>query len=151
MSGYASFCQEVYSTDHVWFLLKPVTQADFNRALDKALANLEQAAGKQLGVMVDGSIVLIQPSSILYIESRLRKACIHTTDGVFETYLSLAKVEERLPRGFVRCHKSFLVNVEHASKLERDRIVLFNGGHVPVSQRHRKSTREVFMSYLIDA
>ena len=150
VSGYTNYCSEVYSTDHVWFLMKPVVQADLNRAIDKAIANLRRSAAGPIGVMVDGDIMLIHPRRILYVESRLRKAHIHAIDGVHETYSSLSKIEERLPQSFVRCHKSFLVNIDYAKKLERDRIILMSGETVPVSQRHRKDAREAFMAYLVD-
>lgn len=150
ISGHAEFCSEVYSTEHAWFLLKPVAQADFDRALGKAVENLRKSSENPVGVVVDGSIVLIPPRSIAYLESHLRKVCIHAADGVYETYSTLSKMEERLPRSFIRCHKSFLVNIDCAKKLERDRILLNSGEHVPVSQRHRKGVREAFAAFLID-
>lgn len=150
VSGYAEFCSEVYGTDHAWFLLKPVVQADFNRAMDKALDNLQRNSENPVGVVVDGDIVLVPPRSIAYLESHLRKVHIHTSEEVYETYSTLSKMEERLPKTFVRCHKSFLVNMDFAKKLERDRIVLTTGEGVPVSQRHRRGVREAFMAFLID-
>lgn len=150
ISGHVEFCSEVYTTDHAWFLLKPVAQADFNRALDKALENLEGGFGGPIGVMVEGDVVLVPPRSVAYLESHLRKVRIHADGEVHETYATLSKLEERLPKTFVRCHKSFLINMDFAKRLERDRVVLTTGEIVPVSQRHRKGVREAFRAFLID-
>ena len=47
------------------------------------------------------------------IEKNSVKLLYHTSHGIFETYNSFSKIENDLPENFVRCHKSFIVNVNN--------------------------------------
>ena len=70
--------------------------------------------------------------------------------GSFETYGKLADYERRLPERFVRCHKSFLVNMDYVVACRSNELVLSTGQTVPVSQSRRKSTQEAVRAYVRD-
>jgi DNA-binding LytR/AlgR family response regulator len=148
VTGYVEFCVRAYRTDHVYFLAKPVAQSDFNDALDKALANLENLGSSALAVRCGGVVRLVLPSSISYIESDRRKVCIHAGGKDLETYATLSGLAEQLPDSFIQCHKSFLVNMDHIVEFRKDSLVLHSGEIVPISQKKRKATREAFFRRL---
>lgn len=148
VSGHVEYCTPVYQTEHVYFLVKPVVQKDFDDALAKALWNLEEKRASLLPVRANGSVVLVSPGSIDYVESDRRKVRIHMGSRVLETYATLGGMEAALPASFVRCHKSFLVNMDHIEEFRKDCVALQSGETIPVSQTMRKPTKESFLKHL---
>ena len=148
VTGYSEYCTKVYQTEHVYFLVKPVIQADLNDALGKALANLERAVSCPIAVQAGGTVHALVPKEISYIESDRRKVRIHQGGEVIEAYASLAELADQLPSSFVRCHKGFLVNMECIAALQSADVRLHSGELVPLSQRKRPAVRESFIAYL---
>ena len=46
------------------------------------------------------------------------KIIFHTSSRDYEIYSSFAKLQNKLPNNFVRCHKSFIANINNIEKLE---------------------------------
>lgn len=148
LTSYAEYCSRAYRTAHVWYLLKPAAQRDLDDALSRALGNLERARSRAIAVQSRGQTVSIAPSSIVYVESDRRKVRIVMRDDAVESYASLDDIERLLPASFVRCHKSFLANMDLVARLGKDGLEMATGCVVPVSQRRRAVTREALMAYL---
>ncbi len=137
----ADHCLEVYETDHVYLLEKPVDPDRLAEALHRAVARLDKEASVPFAVSVHGKMRLVRPEKVRFVESDRRKVRINLQDEVVETYSSLARMQERLPGCFLRCHKSFLVNAAYIDTVGHSRITLIGGGEVPVSQRYRQRVR----------
>lgn len=148
VSGYLEHATDVYRTPHTWFLSKPVEEGALSDALGRAIANLDDARRDALLVRTGPSLVRILPQEILYVESDRRKVRVHCRERVVETYAKMDEVEARLPRQFVRCHKSFLVNMDCISELGSFDLTLSNGETVPISQRRKRSVYDRFVEYV---
>lgn len=148
-TGFTEYCTPVYRTPHISFLLKPYRIEDFNESLDRAIDSLAASKAKPISIKTANGIVAIDPKRILYVESSRHNLNIHTVDGVFRTYSTLAKLLEILPDYFFSCHKSFAVNLNMVGELNangfllRDRKTL-----IPVSQARRKASKEAFTAFL---
>ncbi len=148
VSGHVGYCTRVYQTEHAYFLTKPVSQSDFDDALNKVLENLEQVTKTPLGIRVGTRVVRVMPQNILYVESDRRKVRLFTRTGIVEAYGTLAEVAHDLPSNFVQCHKSFLVNLDCVEELRQDDLLLTTGCQVPMSQKRRKAVRDEFLARL---
>ena len=62
---------------------------------------------------------------------------LHTTEGVVSYSGTLAALEKDLGNGFFRCHSSFLINLEHVTRLDGADVVL-GSERLPVSKYRRK-------------
>ncbi|MFF2889337.1 LytTR family transcriptional regulator DNA-binding domain-containing protein [Paenibacillus sp. NPDC057967] len=72
----------------------------------------------KLMVKSDDKYVFIDPSNIYYVESNDGLSHIHTGMGEFAVTWTLTEMESRLaPHQFYRCHRSYLVNLQHAAEL----------------------------------
>lgn len=147
ITGYAEYCVPVYETEHVYFLLKPVDQPTFNKALKRAVENLRTRQEKMLPISFRNQTAFVPLEDILFIESKLRKVVVHTADETFETYATLAEMTEALPASFARCHKSFLVNMDAIRKLDTDKLVMTSGATVPIGQRYKSQMKENLAVY----
>ena len=147
-TGYIEYCTAVYQTEHVSFLVKPLKQDEFDFALSKALQNLEKAKREVLPVQADGVVKMVPTTGIEYIESKLRKVHIHAEGCVMQMYATLSDIEAQLPSYFARCHKSFLVNMNHIAEMKAGSLTMRSGEVVPVSQGRRKEVKERFAKFL---
>lgn len=148
VSGYLEYAPDAYRTRHTWFLAKPVQQDALDAALGRALDNLDRSRRGSLLVRSGSSLVQVVPSKILYVESDRRKVRIHEQARTIETYAKIDDIQRRLPEQFVRCHKSFLVNMDCIAELRASDLVLANGEEIPVSQRRRRALLDRFVEYV---
>lgn len=148
LTGYIEYCTEVYETDHVYFLTKPICQADFDKALARALSNLEEGDAGALPVKAGRLTVLVPFREIAFVESRLRKLEVHTASEVYETYGTVNGMVARLPKHFVVTHRSFIVNLDHVRRFDSEKLMLDTGEQIPVSKYRRIGVREAFFSRL---
>lgn len=148
VTGEVEYVSDVYRTEHVAFLLKPLTQAKLDEALERAVGNLDERKSSPFLVRSGGSLVRLAPESIAYIESDRRKVRIHEGGRTVELYAKLSELAEKLPGSFVRCHKSFLVNLAFVKSVGASELVLTDGGALPVSQRCRPGFLRAFALYV---
>jgi len=66
---------------------------------------------------IDNKGTFIDLNDIQFIEKNGMKLIYHTSHENFETYNSFSKIEDNLPKNFVRCHKSFIVNVDNIANI----------------------------------
>ncbi len=149
ISGYVEYCTPVYQTDHTYFLLKPVKQSDLNAALDKAVTNLRGSVCAPVALQHGGTVTMVDPVNIEYVESDRRKVRVFTVSGrMFETYSTLGDMLAMLPDSFIQCHKSYLVNMAEIAEMRADGVLLRSGSEVPVSQRQRRAVRDAFFAFV---
>lgn len=148
MSGYSSCHTAVYRTSHVCYLQKPFGRAEVAEALRYAIEARERWAASPVRLRVGTSERVLQPGEIFYLESRLRRLCVHTEHEEFETYGKLGDLLRSLPAQFVRCHQSFAVNLDHVEELTAEELRLTNGSSVPVSRRWRQQVRESLFAHI---
>ena len=145
---HGEYCTRVYTTPHVYFLLKPVNESELRDALVCADKRIRENRERPIGIRVGNAEYSVSPHDIAYAESRGRISRIHTERGVIESYLKLDELAARLPSRFVRCHKSYLVNLEYVWQFRSSQLELSTGDMLPVSQRRASLTRAAFVAYV---
>lgn len=76
---------------------------------------------------------------IYYLEAREKKVFIRTKQAEFGVAETMEKLAEQLPQNFVKCHRSFVVNEEHITKIKLSENLLYLGKDlfVPVSRSYK--------------
>lgn len=95
-----------------------------------------------------GEQVRLYHQEIFYIERNLRKTKFHCITEEYECSEKLSSFEEKLGDSFIRCHNSFLVNLNYVKTMRRNEIILSNGERISVSNSRSKVTREALLRYL---
>lgn len=133
-------------------------EQDLEAALCK-LNRIRRSAGAGMRSFVCRSIVggkqeteaavRVSLRDILYIESRRHEIWVHCRTGVFITDQTLSYWEEELKKaGFIRVHKSFLVNLYHVRRLGRESVGLDSGDELLVSRYRYPEVKIRFEDYL---
>lgn len=143
--GYTS---AVYRTNHQYLPLSPFSPKEVHAALDKVLGMLGRAASAPVMLRSGGSTHVIDPHAVEYVQSCGRKVLVAFADGhELQAYAALSDLEQQLPGGFVRCHKSYLANMEYVRASCRECLTMASGRTVPVSQRQYRIVRDALTSY----
>ena len=86
---------------------------------------------------------------IYYLESYLRTITVCAKEGKFSFTGTISSLEEELrPYGFIRTHKSFLVNISHIYNIFKDSITMDNQDVLPMSKHKRKEINQEFLDYM---
>lgn len=140
----------ISDVSHSYFLVKSRTTDEIlKKSLQKALGNfLKKDPG--LTVLKSGNLsYTVDYSKMIYIESTNNNIQIHLQDGSqISVYSTLKKYLETLPPNFLRCHKSFVVNMNHIYKAKPHEFLLSNGALVPIPPRKYKYVIEKYNNYL---
>lgn len=108
----------------------------------KLLALLRAMDGRKLTGERGGQTFLLEPASVLYIDTVDKRTFLYTEDGEYETPLRLYELEERLaPEDFFRAGKPLLVNFNAIESLRPDlggrlRLTMRGGEAVYVSRQY---------------
>lgn len=137
-----------YELNAVDYLLKPVTYERFCTSIDKLLKIQAKPVSPPdyTYFKVEGCLVKLMHSNILYAQSIKDYILIFTTDGKYITHMTMKYLTELLPSGsFKRVHRSYLVGTRHISAISKNEVRL-GGITVPVGESYRERVWKMFLS-----
>ena len=145
VTAYDRYALKAFEAHALDYLLKPFDDARFAKALERAKALLRVPADKESRLVVKnaGSMTLLKPSEIDWIEAADYYACLHVSGKNHLLRRSLADLEEELDTAmFCRIHRSTIVNLERVRTLQSDlsgnyMVVLRDGTELQVSRTYR--------------
>ncbi len=147
ISGYSEYFEDSFEAEPVYFLIKPLKKETFSRAMEKAIDKICKKNHKFL-LLRKKEVARIFFDDIYYVESIGRKIHIHCQQGEAEYYEKLDRLMEQLEGEFVRCHKSYLVNMQWIQCVDNKMITLTNGTQIPVSRNRMTETKDMVFEYL---
>ena len=148
VSGSLEQATEVYRTNHLYFLLKPLDPDKLCDALKRAYASLPAKQPVMFHFTVGHKEQLVSVSSIRYLESSLHKVFVHCGKRTYETYARLDDLQSQLPEAFSRCHRSYLVNLAFVQSLTGNDLHLRDGTVIPVSRRRARQVQHDLLTFL---
>lgn len=129
-------------------LKQSLNYTDKNLNLDYALKNLKlnKPSEQVLSLRTQSGDLHLKLCDILYLEGNRNYSNIRLVNNKREIVAkTLSSIEELLiENGFFRCHKSYLVHVEHIDSISDNFIILSNLDRIPISRRKH----EVFKHWL---
>lgn len=137
----------MHSTDQEGFLMEPVRLKQLLGKLEK-LKSKRTLIEEKLVIRYMGKILLIPMGEILYLESQLHKTKIVLKSKAYQCNECLEKIYNRLNRKFIKCHKSYIVNMDYISEFCRKEIVLSTEQRIPVSKNRYADTKRRILEYL---
>lgn len=149
-TAFDRYAVDSYRLSAVDYLLKPYGFADFQRATAKALdafsSHRPSHSGDSLFVKVDYRYIRVSLSDILYIKGYGEYLQIYLSGAATPllTLSSFAAIKERLTDNFLQVHRSFIVNMNHVSQIERARIVIPPDTYIPVGESYKPA----FLNYI---
>lgn len=140
------------------YLLKPVDTVKFYEVLEKAVAERqriresallrEEHAEASLTIKNKARTEKVYLSEIVYLEVFNRKVTLHKMQGEIEFYGRLKELEQRLSAEFVRCHRSYVVNLRYVRRYNGAEITLENGESVLMAKTKYAEFVRRYMDYI---
>ncbi|MGD9559371.1 MAG: LytR/AlgR family response regulator transcription factor [Oscillospiraceae bacterium] len=140
----AAHALPAYRARPLHYLQKPVDREELKKVLTYDYRHRQTT--QFLTVNSCGVWRRLPLEDIYYLEISGRKVAIHTQSDTLQVAGRLAEMEDALPHDrFVRCHQSFMVNIERVREVTRSEAVLVDGRRVPVSRSHLARVQQAFL------
>lgn len=120
-TAYHEFALKSYEYNVIDYLLKPIEFSRFMMAISKVIDRnilvepiISSGSNEKpsLFVTVNKKKIRIAFDQILYIESQRENIKIVAEDKTIQTRYLISDIESVLPNGFLRIHRSFIINIE---------------------------------------
>jgi two-component system LytT family response regulator len=153
ITAYSEHAVESYKLRAVDYLLKPYSFVDFQKAaeliqsrfLARQNGNVSRQDDDFIFLKVDYRYVRVKFSDIVYIEGMNEYLKVHTVSGEhLLVHTTFKQLNGYLPEYFLQVHRSYVINVNYISEVERSVVLLENGKHISISDGNKDN----FMSYL---
>ena len=144
-TGHLEYAMMAYKFKTFDYLPKPITFERLEETILRLFGDLESSAQKNY-IRIGKSQTIVNEQDIHYIKRDGMKLIFHTHTQDFEAYTSFAKIETTLPENFVRCHKSFIVNINNIANVETstNTISFGNDDHCLIGPKYKNNFMEVF-------
>lgn len=145
VTGYDKYMAQGYEVAALHYLMKPLRREKLFQVLDK-VKRLEKNEEKLL-FKTDRGPVSMPPSKIWYVEARAHQCVLYTEEEEYVLSSGIHEMAELLEhyREFVRCHRSYVVNVRHILAAVKSELVLDDKRRIPVSRSLEKTVKQAFM------
>ncbi len=163
-TAHPEFALEGFKLNAIDYLLKPFSYEEFMKATQKVISlvdlverchaaesaiaqNEAEAADKEvISVKADYKTQLVKVADIVYLESAGEYVRLHIEgSSTITTLFRLKNMETTLPAdGFLRVHRSYIVNVKRIASYTKGRIFLDNGEYIPLGENYKERFFEHF-------
>lgn len=152
LTNYPKYMQSSFDVRAFQYMIKPVQFEEFERKFNAARKYLEKDDKNRVVLKIDEDNVVFFTNEIYYIEKEKssKQFLVYLEDKCVVAKGVLSAIENQLlEQHFMRTHRSYLVNMKHIRRIQKNDLVLSNGNLVPISRRKEKELKQQFMRYAI--
>lgn len=158
VTAFIDYALEGYKVNAVRYIMKDTLASAIPECMDAILRKMQLA--QVTFSFMDGETTLYT-DNILYIESRGHKSFFYymrpgtaasdaARSGIvtYQIYEKLDVIEQKLSdHGFLRIHKSYLVNMKHIRRISNYTAFLDTGEELSIPRPRYQTARELFVAY----
>ncbi|MBL7702014.1 MAG: response regulator transcription factor [Ferruginibacter sp.] len=151
-TAYDAYAVDAFDLDVVDYLLKPVTEERFHKAVIKLQGRkTAQPPGNSntendwLFIKSGYKMVKVHFEDILYLEGMRDYTAIHTITQKILTLQSMRQMETLLPgNSFARVHKSYIVNLSKITVAEKGKLMI-EATSIPVGSTYAETLNKKYL------
>jgi len=152
LTSSSEFAVDSYSVKASNYLLKPVSPEALFACLEELSGEIAQAqASNAISVKSPRTVHRLNPSTIEYLEAHGKHVSLTLSNGsVIDSIEPLYLLEGKLSitDGFYKCHRSYIVNINHVSTYSSDEITMRSGARIPISRNCRSEFKDAYFSVI---
>lgn len=145
-SGLSEYLREGYEVQALHYLIKPISEEKVFECMDRVCSRI--TVRELFAVRTEDGMVRLDLPEVNYCEADGHYTVFAMADrSKVRVMESISELEEDLSeKNLVRCHRSYLCNLENVKQIVRDHIVFDNGDTVPVSRRMYPDVNRQFIA-----
>lgn len=137
-----------FVVDASHYLLKPVAYNSFCEAM-RRVRRLTGTKARTVSVQSGHDRLSVPVAAIQYAEVFDHETVLHLHDRTFAVRQSLSALEDMLGGDpFLRCYRSFIVNMDYVERIEDDSFVMKDGARVLIARDGRKEIQSRYLAYV---
>lgn len=150
VTNFVEYSLEGYEVQAFRYLLKSELDDKLEKYVRQALS-VYQRGRNLIRLNCEGEEYDIPPQFLIYVETASRRLVLHLCDmdrEMIQTRTTMTKLSELLAQqGFLRIHKSYLVNMSYIQKLQSTSATLKNGTTLPVSAHNYREIKKAYLQW----
>lgn len=146
------FAVDSYEVKAFHYLIKPVDELKLFRTLDDLLKTISLPQS-HFTAQTDRGFCKIVVDDVDYLEAQNKEVVVHLSDGRTIVIRELfTKCEEifSLENGFFRCHRSYIVNLNHIEQFTKSEITTGMNLVIPISRNRYIAFKETYFNYMFE-
>lgn len=151
VTNHIKYAPEGYEYKAFRYILKNEPEALIKRRINDVVCEYDRLNMTICGSYKNERFVL-SPKDICYIEISNHLLKLYTSDDVYEMYNRTGSLYENLSRcGFVRCHRSFLVNLNYVRTIRDDSFFILTAprdAKIPLGIRYKAEAKRNLLNYI---
>ncbi len=134
------------------YLVKPVQEEHFEQTMERLFHSMQdRQSPEKVNLLVqkgcESNIISFQ--DIICCEIINRKVYLYLVSGeVIDYYERIEKLEKKLDGRFFRCHRSYLINMDHLKSYRNNTAYMAEGKEIPVSRLRSKEFSKIILHYM---
>lgn len=149
LSSSRRYVFEAYDVEAFHYLVKPVDHDKLKHVLKRAAEKGRHHFQDYILVSRDRQKRKIFLDQVRYFEIRGRQIHVHEEREVWTYYEQMGALEKQLAgKGFFRCHKSYLLNLNYVEFYNRQEAVLDNGERIMIAKRRYEEFCQVILAHM---
>ena len=141
LTNMEEYAREGYEVKAFRYLLKEQVDMEIGRVMDACRKELETE--EYFVFSYERCSYHVRKRDIFYFESRKRMVILYAQNGQYQFYQRLDVLEEQLAgEGFLRCHRSFLVQERYVKSWKENALWLEDGTQIPISRTYEKAVNK---------
>ena len=141
-TGHLEYVLIAYKYKTFDYLPKPVAQERLEETILRLIDDIKHTPSKF--IKLNNNKTIINQDEVNYIKKDGMKLVFCTNTRSYETYSSFNKIQDCLPENFLRCHKSYIVNVKNISDINSNNTILFsNNNFCSIGAKYKNEIMEV--------
>ncbi len=147
------FALTAYAVNPLNYLIKPIDKLKFWDTLTLAISKVDLAEDQPFTVKTSDSIRVVNLSDILCCEycDHAVVFTLKNNEEIISGTIRESFTDYMAPilnnHHFLKCHKSFIVNMRTAERFSKDSFTLRGGKTVPIAKGQYVAVRDAFMDY----
>lgn len=142
-TGHLEYAIVAYKLKTFDYLPKPITSERLEDTIVRLFEDISGLPKKY--IKIDNKNTMVDENEIQYIKRDGMKLVFHTTNKDYEVYTSFNKIMDILPSNFVRCHKSYVANINKIANIEPITNTIFfeNNSSCDIGPKYKNNLMEV--------
>lgn len=146
-TGHLEYAMVAYKYKTFDYIAKPITYDRLEDTVIRLFEDINLSTKKY--IKLDNKNTIIDQDEVEFIKRDGMKLVFHTSSRDYDTYSSFAKFEGKLPKNYIRCHKSYIVNISQIKDVDPvSCTITFKDNSLGyIGPKYKKEFMEVLKNY----